>query len=102
MSAASTSVIFMCRKDISVEGSLRKSEARNSKFGFGPTRWATAPSFSCDNLDFAHCQALNGLAPAGLVSGHQQALLSLIANVTQQMQICSRPCSLSAPLRGLI
>jgi hypothetical protein len=43
-----------------------------------------------------------GLAPAGLVSGLQQALLSLIANVTQQMQICSRSCSLSAPLRGLI
>lgn len=28
-----------------------------------------------------------GVAPAGLLSGHQQALLSLIANVTQHMRI---------------
>jgi len=34
------------------------------------------------------------------VGGLQQALLSLIVNVTQLMQICSRPCSLSALLRG--
>jgi regulator of protease activity HflC (stomatin/prohibitin superfamily) len=51
-------------------------------------------------LDFKSQGGLTGAAPAGLVSGLQQALLSLIANVTQQMQICSRPCSLSAPLRG--
>jgi hypothetical protein len=55
-----------------------------------------------DELDFLYEQALNGPAPAGLVSGLQQALLSLIANVTQQMSICSRPCSLSATLRGPI
>src|SRR5690242_8488328 len=34
------------------------------------------------------------------MSGHQQALLSLIANVTQQMQICSRPCSDIGPASG--
>ena len=34
------------------------------------------------------------------MSGHQQALLSLIANVTQQMQICSRPCSNIGPAPG--
>ena len=44
-------------------------------------------------LDFKSQGGLTGAAPAGLVSGLQQALLSLIANVTQQMQICSRPCS---------
>lgn len=38
--------------------------------------------------------------PAGLMSGHQQALLSLIAKVTQQMQICSRPYSYIGPASG--
>jgi len=60
--------------------------------------------YSCPEwaaLDFISAESFNDSAPAGLVSGLQQALLSLIANVTQQMQICSRPCSLSAPLRGL-
>ena len=53
-------------------------------------------------IDFCHWPMFNVLAPAGLVSDLQQALLSLIANVTQQMQICSWSCSISAPLRGLI
>jgi hypothetical protein len=34
------------------------------------------------------------------MSGHQQALLSLIANVTQQMQICSRLFSNIGPASG--
>jgi hypothetical protein len=53
-------------------------------------------------LDFFWRQVSTEVAPAGLASDHQQALLSLIANVTQQMPICSRSFSTSAPLRGLI
>ncbi len=61
----------------------------------GRTRMCSFPSLtSC----VAGCSLL--LAPAGLMSGHQQALLSLIANVTQQMQICSRPYSAIGPASG--
>src|SRR5438128_5912127 len=49
----------------------------------------------------SHCVKCSlSSAPAGFWSDLQQALLSLNANVTQQMQICSRSFSTLNPVPG--
>src|SRR5215471_642342 len=78
--------------------SRRKKRACNTVPGVPSDR--IDPLATDSALDLMFARVFTSFAPAGLVSDLQQALLSLIANVTQQMQICSRSCSLSAPLRG--
>jgi hypothetical protein len=48
-------------------------------------------------IDISRTQVFTDRAPAELMSGHQQTLLSLIANVTDQIRICSRLFSNISP-----
>src|SRR6185369_6239967 len=68
--------------------------------GAGPEALNPWPPDWFGALDLQAFPVWNADSPGGVSERPPTSIVVTHCDVTQQMQICSRPCSLSTPLRG--